>query len=241
MAEAEKTVGVIGGMGPEATVELMRRIVAATPAADDVDHIHIIVDNNPKIPSRIKALIEGGGEDPAPVMAAMARGLETAGADLLAIPCNTAHWYLGAVRAAVSIPVLDMIDLTVCRLARLVPKPQQIGMLASPAVRLTGLFDRRCADEGIVVLYPEPAEDAAILALIRAIKAGQVTDELLRRYDDAVTALEACGAGAHLVACTELSFMAPPRTTRVPVFDSLDCLVEAVITEVKGAQGRRAA
>ncbi|MGY9013879.1 MAG: aspartate/glutamate racemase family protein, partial [Rhodospirillales bacterium] len=89
----EKTVGVIGGMGPEATVELMSRIIAKTPANDDVDHIHMIVDNDPKIPSRIKALLEGTGEDPGPYIANMARKLQTAGADFLVMPCNTAHLY----------------------------------------------------------------------------------------------------------------------------------------------------
>src|SRR5690625_6011140 len=86
----EPIVGIIGGMGPEATIELMQRIVSKTPAADDQDHIHMIVDNNPKVPSRIQALLEGTGDNPAPVLMAMARRLEQAGADFLVIPCNTA-------------------------------------------------------------------------------------------------------------------------------------------------------
>ena len=241
MADTEKTVGVIGGMGPEATVELMRRLVAATPAVDDADHIHVIIDNNPKIPSRIKALIEGGGEDPAPVLATMARRLQTAGADFLAIPCNTAHHYLEAVRSAVSIPVLDMIDLSVRRLAALVPAPGPIGMLASPAVRLTGLFEKRCADRGLTILYPEGDDDAAVLSLIRAIKAAGTPDALLSAYNAAAARLEARGAAVLLVACTELSFVAPPRTDHVPVIDTLDCLVDAMIAEVKGSESRRVA
>jgi aspartate/glutamate racemase len=68
----EKIVGIIGGMGPEATVDLMQRIIRLTPATDDMDHIRCIVDNNPKVPSRIKAIIEGDGQDPGPVMADMA-------------------------------------------------------------------------------------------------------------------------------------------------------------------------
>ena len=72
MRQGEKTVGIIGGMGPEATVEFMRRVIAATPARDDRDHLHMLVDNNPKIPSRIAAIIEGTGEDPAPVLCGQA-------------------------------------------------------------------------------------------------------------------------------------------------------------------------
>src|SRR5579863_8958181 len=103
---SEKVVGVIGGMGPEATVDFMHRLIAATPARDDADHLHILVDNNPKIPSRIAALIDGTGEDPTPVLRAMARGLEAQGADFLVIPCNTAHHYLPAIAESVRIPLL---------------------------------------------------------------------------------------------------------------------------------------
>jgi len=110
---AAKSVGVIGGMGPEATVDLMRRVIKATPAHDDSDHIRMIVDNNPTVPSRIKAVIEGIGESPAPILVQMGSKLEAYGADFLVIPCNTAHYYLNDIRSAVSIPVIDMIELTV--------------------------------------------------------------------------------------------------------------------------------
>ena len=107
----DKTVGIIGGMGPEATVDLMQRIIRLTPARDDIDHIRCIVDNNPKVPSRIKAIIEKTGEDPGPCMADMGRRLENAGADFLVIACNTAHYYYDAVQKAVSIPVINLIEL----------------------------------------------------------------------------------------------------------------------------------
>src|SRR3982751_789037 len=126
-AMSEKVVGVIGGMGPEATVDFMRRLVARTPARDDADHLHVLVDNNPKIPSRIAALIEGTGEDPTPVLCAMARGLQAQGADFLVMPCNTAHFYLPAIAASVSIPMLDMVQLAIAKLAG----AGKVGLLAS--------------------------------------------------------------------------------------------------------------
>ena len=100
----EKIVGIIGGMGPEATVDLMQRVIRLTPAKDDSAHIRCLVDDNPKIPSRIKALIEGTGESPGPAIAATAKNLESWGADFIAIPCNTAHYYHAEAQAAVSIP-----------------------------------------------------------------------------------------------------------------------------------------
>ena len=86
-------VGIIGGMGPEATVELMRRVTARTRAEDDADHVHLLVESNPKIPSRIAHLLEGTGDDPLPEILRVARNLQGAGAEALAMPCNTAHHY----------------------------------------------------------------------------------------------------------------------------------------------------
>ncbi len=108
----KRRIGILGGMGPEATVLLMSRIIARTPAADDSDHVPLLVDNNTQVPSRIKALIEKTGEDPGPVLTDMARRLEAAGVAALAMPCNTAHHYASRIRAAVSIPFLDMIELS---------------------------------------------------------------------------------------------------------------------------------
>jgi aspartate racemase len=228
MNKSEKTVGVIGGMGPEATVEFMRRLVAAVPAKDDADHLHVIADNNPKIPSRIKALIEKTGEDPTPTLIKMARGLEAAGADILTIPCNTAHYYLPEIAKAVRIPVLDVVALTIAKLDALDPKPQRIGMLASTAVRLVGLFEKRFAAAGFTTIFPDKETEARLLDIIRAVKAGHITPSHQRTYEAIAKRLAEQGADAFLVACTELSLLPKPDVIP-PVFDTLDVLVEATV------------
>ena len=91
MPESSLTIGVLGGMGPTATIDLLQRIIRLTPALDDVDHIRTLVDNNPQVPSRINYLIKRQGENPAPVLVKMAQGLSAQGADFLIMPCNTAH------------------------------------------------------------------------------------------------------------------------------------------------------
>jgi aspartate racemase len=108
-----KTVGILGGMGPEATVLLMQRLLMAVGARDDADHIPLIVHKNPAVRSRIKRLIEGRGEDPGPVLAQMARNLHVAGAEALAMPCNTAHAYAPQIISATPLPFLDMRAATV--------------------------------------------------------------------------------------------------------------------------------
>src|SRR5271155_1463044 len=136
---AHRVVGIIGGMGPEATVDLMRRVIAKTPVSDDQDHIQLIVESNPKIPSRIAHLIDGTGADPTPELIRIAVNLQRAGAEALAIPCNTAHAYAHSIRRAVSIPLLDMVQLTVDQIAS-TRRIARVGLLASSAVLATELY-----------------------------------------------------------------------------------------------------
>jgi aspartate racemase len=221
-------VGILGGMGPEATVDLMRRVIAATPAEDDSDHVHLIVDQNPKVPSRIKALIEGTGESPAPTLAAMTRGLIAAGAGAVAMPCNTAHGYLDAIReAAGAVPVLDMVALTAERIAAMRPAPARVGLLASTALRITGLYGRALAAHGIETAFPRSQD--AVMDAIRAVKRGDVGEGPRAAMRDAAAELIADGADVLLVACTELSALAeaPPRETRM--LDAMDVLAEAIV------------
>jgi aspartate racemase len=242
MSEAQgrrggKVVGVIGGMGPEATVEFLRRLIAATPAQDDSDHLHVVTDSNPKIPSRIAALIEGQGEDPAPVLCDMARGLEAHGADLLVMPCNTAHYYLPAIARSVRIPCLDMVALSIEKLGSPEGNSARVGVLASPAVRLVGLFEARLAAAGFTTIWPEPEDETALLGIIRGVKAGALEPRHRKLYAEIASRMIEAGACAFLIACTELSVIGPPGgTDGLQVIDTLDALVGATIREARRGQ-----
>ncbi|GAA3541422.1 aspartate/glutamate racemase family protein [Zobellella aerophila] len=230
----EKTVGVIGGMGPEATVDLMRRVIAATPAQDDIDHIHMLVDNNPKVPSRIKALIEGTGASPAPFMAEMARGLERAGADFLVIPCNTAHKYYPEVVAAVDIPVVNILDVTVQQVKRCQPDIRKVGMLASSAVENIRLYHDKFDAEDIETLFPSPEHQENVMALIKRVKAKTQDAEILARYNEAAAYLKSMGAECIILACTELSVISDKLTIDLPIYDASQLLAEHIVYRVKG-------
>jgi aspartate racemase len=217
-----RIVGVIGGMGPEATVDLMRRVIAKTPAQDDADHVHLIVDSNPKISSRIAHLIEHTGADPTPDLVRVAVGLERAGAHALAMPCNTAHAYAPAIVQAVSIPLLDMVQLTADDIAR--RGFARVALFASTAVVNTRLFDDALLTRGVRV--DRPARQDEIMDLIKGVKrgvAGTAPQHALALLAEAMLA----GADAVLIACSELSVIAGGIT--VPVVDSVDVLAQAIV------------
>lgn len=220
-------VGVLGGMGPEATVEFMRRVIATTPADDDTDHIHMLVEHNPKVPSRIAALIEKTGDDPSSELIAMARRLEAGGAGLLAMPCNTAHAYAGAIRGAVAIPLLDMVSLTADRVSRMMLEHRRVGMLASTAVRSLGLYERVLMPLGIAVVYPE--DQASVMRIIKAVKRGDSGADQRRQLSAIATDLMGCKCDLLMIACTELSVLADSLDDAAAMLDTLDVLVEEVV------------
>lgn len=228
-------VGILGGMGPEATVLLMQKIVAAVGARDDADHIPLIVDQNPQVPSRIRHLIDDTGDDPAPVLAGMARRLQAAGAEALAMPCNTAHHYAPAIRAAVTVPFLDMVALSVARAAALAGPGATVGVIASPAVRTVGLFDAALARAGLRPAHP--SDGVALLAAIRRIKAEGPTAAARAVLRAASQELLAGDARVQMIACTEFSLVADPFAAGATGFDTLDVLVAAIRDFALGSSG----
>ena len=222
------TVGILGGMGPEATVDLMQRIIAATPARDDQDHIHLLIDNNPQVPSRIAALIDGTGPSPLPALLAMARGLEAQGARLLAMPCNTAHHYHADVARAVSIPFLNMMELAVGGLHRAQPEARRVGLLASSALRKIRLYEPWLHARGKEALYPDAATQAELMALIRAVKAGR-KGEGTAALAAAARSLRDAGAQVLLIACTELSVIGAALAPDLPLFDAAELLAQGIV------------
>jgi aspartate racemase len=216
-------------MGPEATVDLMRRVIACTPAEDDQDHIRMLVDNNPRVPSRIAAIIDGTGPSPAPALIDMARGLERQGADFLVMPCNTAHHYHAEIAAAVGIPFLNLMELVAAHIAREQPGLRRVGLLASTALQHIHLYEPWFAAVDVEVLYPEPAVQSKLMALIRAVKAGRSDAAGTAAFNQAAQSLSDAGAQCLLIACTELSVIADQLHVYLPVHDAADVLARAVV------------
>lgn len=226
------TIGILGGMGPAATVEFFRRLVAATRADSDQEHLRIIIDNDPNVPSRTDAILRGG-PSPEPALAAMAKGLEASGADLLAMPCNTAHHYFDAIQRAVEIPVLDMIAETASEVS-----VQSVGLLATTATVHLRLFERRLASRGVELAVPGDDDQKLVMRAIEQIKAGISVEAVGAGLVPVVEALGRAGAKAVIAGCTEISLVAGSGMPLLWI-DALDCLVDAAIRAATGIVRRQ--
>jgi aspartate racemase len=226
-----KTIGIIGGMGPAATVDLFAKLVEATGAERDQDHLRILIDNNPRIPNRNDA-IAGAGPSPAPHLAAAARGLQQAGADFLVIACNTAHAFQPEIEAAVTIPLLSMIDATVD--AAIENGAERVGVLAADGCRGVRLYDRAFEERGVEALFLDEDQQAEFMKLIFRVKAGDVGDDVRRRMAHLAISLNARGARAIVAACTEVPLVLSSDTLAIPVINSTDALVSRAIAFAKG-------
>jgi len=221
-------------MGPLATADFYAKLVRLTPARRDQDHLHVIIDSNPAIPDRTAAVM-GSGEDPTPALITTARRLARAGADLIAIPCNSAHIFLDAIRRAVTVPVLDMMEEVAVASAALRPAPRGVGLLATPATLSSGLYKRALAARGIEVIAPAPAEEEGVAAVIAAVKSGDLGTAVRGRAKAAAAALASRGAQAIVLGCTELPLVLDSRDIAVPVLDGAEILAAAVLREARAS------
>lgn len=226
--EADLVAGVIGGLGPEATLDFFAKVLAHSQARTDQDHIHLIIENNPKTPNRNEA-IAGRGPSPVPSLVAMARALERAGADFVVMACNTAHAFEGDIRAAISRPFVSLIDEVVAEVLRLHPGARRVGVLATQGSRDANIFGPAFARKGIEVLQLDAPRQAEFMALLYRIKSGERGPELRAAMRDLGEHLAAMGAEVLVAGCTEVPLVLAPGENTKPLIDSTDVLARQTV------------
>lgn len=232
------TIGVLGGMGPEASVDFYRRITEHTLASKDQEHLHVIVDSDPSVPDRT-AFLQGRGPDPVPVLMDMSRRLRGAGADLLVMACNTAHVFYSDVAASVNVPLVDWIGEASRAVASRHAPGAAIGVLATTGTLGAGLYQDALAASGMTVVLPDEARQEQLMRVIYgpdSVKAGGADRAALMETVRAIAEdLYRNGAAATLLACTELSALFAHRPEwSAPVYDATDLVAERVVTLAGG-------
>jgi aspartate racemase len=229
----EKIVGILGGMGPEATVLVFQKILQHTPADKDQEHLRILIDNNPKIPERLPAIV-GNGADPVPMMLLGAETLARAGAEFIIIPCVTAHYFLPELRRKAALPILSMLDEAAMTIKTSRPGIRKIGLLAAEGTMKAGIFRARFDLDGVETLIPERDERAEVQKLIFKIKDTRTKhnrQQIARSFGEIGERLVGRGAEAIFVGCTEISVAVDPESFPVSGYDALDILAKAAVRE----------
>lgn len=225
------TIGILGGMGPEATRECFDSIISHTPADSDQEHIPILVYNNPQIPDRTEAILRDG-EDPLPYLETSAKKLEEAGAELIIIPCNTAHYFLSDVRNAVDIEVLNMIKETL----DLINSGDKAGLLATTGTIRTGIYENYSMQGGEIIT-PSVEEQETIMDAIygeKGIKAGHKDEKLKGKLLGVAESLRKRGADYIIAGCTEMRLvLSDSDLEEMDLLTPMDLIAEKAVRKAR--------
>jgi aspartate racemase len=222
-------LGVLGGMGPLATIDFLRKLVERTPGSADQDHIPMILHSVPQIPDRSMAFL-AGSDIPWAYLVSGLFTLQNAGAQLIAIPCNTAHVWHKRLSGIASVPVLHIGRLTGEAIGSGRAAPHRIGILATDATLRADIYHTELGLRGIAVVPPPDGDQSAfVMAGIRAVKAGDVPQGRLL-LEKAAARLAEAGAEAILMACTEVPLALDGIDLGVPTIDPTTILAEACVT-----------
>ena len=222
----QKTLGIIGGMGPAATVDMLDKIVRFTDAASDREHIHVYVDVNTEIADRT-ASIKGEGPNCLPALCESARKLSQMGADYLILSCNTAHYYLDDIRASVDKPILSMADavaeyVSECGLKR-------VALLATDGTLLGRVYDHALEQYGVEVVLPTAEQQSVAMKVIYDVKSIGAESTDTTQLNDIVRCFLAQGAEAVVLACTEFPLIVDKMTDAAIYIDATEVLVRKAI------------
>jgi aspartate racemase len=233
----KKAVGVLGGMGTAATADLFNQIVHLTPARNDQDHLHILINNDPEVPDRTEAILHGG-PSPFPKLVAGSQLLQAMGAELVAIPCNTAHYYWADLQATLEIPLLHMIRETVAFIRTAMPEVARVGVLATSGTLAVNLYQDELLGADLLPVTPTSDQIERIMEAIYAkggIKAG-ITDGRPRELlCEAGRMLMGHGAETLILGCTEIPLALQSGDLPVPLVSASEALARAIVRDAYGS------
>jgi aspartate racemase len=234
-------VGVLGGMGPMATIDFMHKVLSATPASSDQDHVPVVVSSIPQVPDRTAAF-RGDGVSPLAAMIASGQRLAHAGVGVIVIPCNTAHLWFDAIHSALQLPMLHLVDAALDDAVAAAGAGATLGLLCTDATLASGLYMNRTplADSTAHVRWALPTASEMLQLVmpgIAAVKAGELElgGELLGA---AAHALVRRGADGLVLGCTEVPLVLGPANVKVPVIDATASLARRAVAWSLAQRGR---
>ncbi|MBF0279795.1 MAG: aspartate/glutamate racemase family protein [SAR324 cluster bacterium] len=223
-----KTIGILGGMGPEASIFFYQKILDNTPAQKDQDHIPTLIYSNPQIPNRTDAILSNQLEKTAKALEESAKILEEGGASFIVIPCNTAHFWIEDIKAAVNIPVFDMIEETVRFLVENL-QLKKVGLLSTIGTQKTEVFQKKGEAFSLEILIPNQFLSQKVMEVIGEIKKGNKSKTLLQAIEEVRIWFQNLGVDQLVLGCTELPLLFENETEWA--LDPMDVLARVAVAE----------
>jgi len=227
----KQTIGILGGMGPEATAYFFTLIIRSTRAETDQEHIPVVIYSHPEVPPRTDAVL-GEGPSPLPFLLEGVRVLKVAGADFIVMPCVTAHHFYNQILAEVRVPFLNLVDETILYALRKVPEMKKAGLISSTGTLKSRLFHEAFAREGVDIVEPADEEQAQVMEAIfgkDGIKAGFTSGKSKEIIHNTAQTLIGRGAEAVIAGCTEVPLVLKEGDIDVPLIEPLQILAEVSI------------
>lgn len=221
-------LGILGGMGPQATQVFYQRILDMTDAAADQDHIPTLIWSDTAIPDRTAAILGGDAEGCYRALLEGARLLEGCGCTALAIPCNTSHFFADRLQGELKVPIIHMVRETVSALCAAPNRPRRVGILATDGTVQTGVYQRQCEIQGLEMVTPSPAAQRLVMSIIYdEIKKGETRSR--EKFAVIDRELRQLGCDAAILACTELSVYRSYHGLPEFYVDAMDVLARRAI------------
>lgn len=215
--QPSRIVGILGGMGPAATADFYQKLILATPAARDQEHLRVVIWADPTVPNRNEALLEGG-ENPTPWLERGVQKLIDCGAEILVVPCNTIHAYLPSVVEGKSIEFINIVDTTV-ETIKLGVQEGNVGLLGADGALASGIYQSALRDAGIEPILPLDKSQKNLMNVIYSVKAGEAGDEERQEIAGILTEMRARGVSTVIAGCTEVSVLLTELDVPMTIID----------------------
>ncbi len=229
----KKTIGILGGMGPEATAYMFKLILSCTKAEKDQDHIPVIIYSDPQVPARTDAILKTG-PSPVPYLVKGIKALNKVGADFIIIPCVTVHHFIPETEKQIKFRYLSLVEETLKWIQKNVPELKTAGLIASTGTLKSGLFHNAFAGAGIDLLTPGEEEQMRVMEVIfglQGVKAGFIDGPCRERIVDTARSLVERGAEAVIAGCTEIPLVLKGKDISAPLIEPMRIIAQASIIE----------
>ncbi len=233
MKKNSVTLGVLGGMGPAATVDLLGKIVESTPATCDQEHLAVVAVSDPDILDRTAAIL-GYGPDPWPALLERLQHLLRLEPGLIVLPCHTAHYWFDQLQEHSPVPLLHMIQVVADRVQAMLGRGRAAGLMATSGTLAAGLYQESLGQRGLETLVPDPDSQKELMEIIRGVKAGLSRTELCIRARAVSGELRRAGAELLVLGCTEVPLLLAADDVGIPLLDATRVLAERAVEAVGG-------